>query len=163
MDGRDRVNETVAAGLRVILKASTTHLQGAVAVAPALESYENKAASRGYDLLQKLRSEYLSGARGVAPAAHLLGGTKRVYTYVRETLKIPMHGRENLSIFEGGLNSVDQTIGQNVSLIYEVRNFHLFLSMIPTMIFLSRPCVMGTCNHLSRTFFPVRSPMVVMK
>ncbi|KAH8828023.1 L-Aspartase-like protein [Flagelloscypha sp. PMI_526] len=107
MDGQDRMRETAGAGLRLILRASTV-------------------SSRGYSLLQTLRSEYLSGARGAAPASNLIGATKVVYRYVRETLKIPMHGRENLSVFEHGLNFVDQTIGQNVSLIYEaMRDGHL--------------------------------------
>jgi phenylalanine ammonia-lyase len=123
MDGQDRMRETAGAGLRLILKASTVYLQGTASIADSLDAFESKVSSRGYSLLQTLRSEYLSGARGAAPASNLIGATKVVYRYVRETLKIPMHGRENLSVFEHGLNFVDQTIGQNVSLIYEVRSF----------------------------------------
>lgn len=126
MDGEDRIRETASAGLRHILKATMTHLQGPeqASVGPSLQEFESNVSRRGYELLQNLRREYLSGDRGPAPASSYVGATKVVYQYVREGLGIRMHGRENLDCFADGLNFVDQTIGQNVSLIYEVRSSH---------------------------------------
>lgn len=45
-----------------------------------------------------------------------------MYEFVRITLGIRMHGSENYNRFANGLGIEDVTIGQNVSLIHEVRN-----------------------------------------
>ncbi|THH18112.1 hypothetical protein EW146_g2821 [Bondarzewia mesenterica] len=85
----------------------------------ALPAFRDAFAARGAQLLVTLRREYLSGARGPAPASKYLNKTRPVYEFVRLTLGIPMHGRENLAVFPQGLGVMDVTIGQNVSLIHE--------------------------------------------
>lgn len=93
-------------------------------VGPALTSiptYRTRVASRAYSLLDDLRRDYLSGARGAAPASRYLNRTRPVYEFVRLTLGIRMHGSENYHHFVNGLGVEDVTIGQNVSLIHEVR------------------------------------------
>ncbi|KAG5647103.1 hypothetical protein DXG03_001474 [Asterophora parasitica] len=81
--------------------------------------FRAKVASRGTSLLDTLRGEYLSGARGSAPASRYLNKTRPVYEFVRCTLGIRMHGSENLERFAKGLYVEDQSVGQNVSLIHE--------------------------------------------
>ena len=77
-----------------------------------------------------LREAYLNGDRGDAPAAGYLGRTRPVYEFIRVTLGVKMHGRENASRFEKGLGVEDVSIGQHISLIHEVR-FHS-LTFYPT-------------------------------
>ncbi|KAF7799903.1 hypothetical protein EIP86_011145 [Pleurotus ostreatoroseus] len=72
-------------------------------------------------LLQTLRAQYIEGKRGPTPASKYLGRTKAIYEYVRVTLGIRMHGAENLDDFEDGFGIKDVSIGQNISLIHEVR------------------------------------------
>lgn len=98
-------------------------------VGPALTSiptFRAQVASRAFSLLDTLRKDYLSGARGAAPASPYLNRTRPVYEFVRLTLGIRMHGSENYHRFVHGLGVEDVTIGQNVSLIHEVRlhSFH---------------------------------------
>jgi phenylalanine ammonia-lyase len=93
---------------------------------PALTSiptFRARVATRSFLLLDDLRRDYLSGARGAAPASRYLNRTRPVYEFVRLTLGIRMHGSENYHRFANGLGVEDVTIGQNVSLIYEVRFF----------------------------------------
>ncbi|KAI0260178.1 phenylalanine ammonia-lyase [Gloeopeniophorella convolvens] len=85
----------------------------------ALPAYRRGVAGRATDLLVRLRKEFLSGARGAAPASKYLNRTRAVYEFVRVTLGIRMHGSENESVFAHGLGVEDVTIGQNVSLIHE--------------------------------------------
>ncbi|KAI0042893.1 phenylalanine ammonia-lyase [Auriscalpium vulgare] len=84
-----------------------------------LAPFRDAVAVRAAALLISLREEYLSGARGAAPASLYLNKTRPVYEFVRVVLGIRMHGVENHGVFENGLGVDDQTIGQNVSLIYE--------------------------------------------
>ncbi|KAG6837070.1 hypothetical protein H0H93_015338 [Arthromyces matolae] len=81
--------------------------------------FRANVSMRAAGLLDALRREYLSGARGPAPASRYLNKTRPVYEFVRLTLGIKMHGSENYARFEKGLYVDDQSVGQNVSLIHE--------------------------------------------
>ncbi|KAF8229019.1 phenylalanine ammonia-lyase [Tricholoma matsutake] len=81
--------------------------------------FRSHVASRATLLLDDLRKDYLSGARGAAPASRYLNKTRPVYEFVRITLGIRMHGSENYSRFANGLGVEEVTVGENVSLIHE--------------------------------------------
>ncbi|KAG8776825.1 hypothetical protein FRC12_000687 [Ceratobasidium sp. 428] len=83
----------------------------------AIPAFREAVASRSAELYENLRVEYLTGRRGPAPAAELLGNTRPVYEFVRVKLGVKMHGLDNLNRFEEGFT--DLSIGQNVALIYE--------------------------------------------
>ena len=87
-----------------------------------IPEFRSNVARQGTDLLNALRRQYLSGARGPAPASQYLNKTRPVYEFVRLTLGIKMHGSENFVRFEKGLYVDDQSVGSNVSLIHEVRS-----------------------------------------
>lgn len=116
--------------MRVVADSTTTVLvdlftgsEALASEAPSLSSiasFRSNVSSRATESLQQLRSCYLSGNRGAAPAALYLGKTRSLYEYVRITLDIRMHGTENYSGFTNGLGTDDVTIGQNISTIYEV-------------------------------------------
>ena len=86
----------------------------------SIPAFRAQVASRACSLLDELRRDYLSGARGAAPASRYLKRTRPVYEFVRLTLGIRMHGSENYHRFVNGLGVDDITIGQNISLIHEV-------------------------------------------
>ncbi|PWZ02974.1 putative phenylalanine ammonia-lyase [Testicularia cyperi] len=59
-------------------------------------------------------------------ASHLLGKTKRAYEFVRKTLGVPMHGKENFHEFQGEFSSWNTT-GSYVSVIYaSIRDGELY-------------------------------------
>ena len=59
-------------------------------------------------------------------ASHLLGKTKRAYEFVRKTLGVPMHGKENLNEFKGEFEQWNTT-GGYVSVIYaSIRDGELY-------------------------------------
>lgn len=59
-------------------------------------------------------------------ASHLLGKTKRAYEFVRKTLGVPMHGKENLHEFRGEYHQ-STTSGAYVSVIYaSIRDGELY-------------------------------------
>ena len=78
----------------------------------------SRVASRVYLLLDSLRRDYLSGARGAAPASRYLKRTQPVYCD-------SVHESEIYLWFANGVGIKDVTIGQNVSLIHEVRLLYL--------------------------------------
>ena len=93
-------------------------------VIASITSFRSKVTSQACDLLGQLREEFLSGARGPAPASCMLGNTRPVYEYVRIKLGIKMHGTDNQNRFVDGFT--EMTIGQHVSLIYEVGSISCF-------------------------------------
>ncbi|KAG8846048.1 hypothetical protein FRB96_002089 [Tulasnella sp. 330] len=110
--------------MQTSVAASTTPLVDFLAATPSsisglekIPAFRKKVVDQAVALLTRLREEFLSGARGPAPAAELLGKTRPVYEYVRVTLGVKMHGNENATRFDGGFTQA--TIGQNVSNIYE--------------------------------------------
>lgn len=121
MDANERLVEMMGAVSRSLLENLVLQDESlAIPLAP-LRAFRSAAATRGAAYLQALRRAFLTGERGTAPAAPYLKGTRPMYEFVRVTLGIRMHGRENLDDFEKGLGVEDVTIGQNVSRIYEVR------------------------------------------
>ncbi|TFK51112.1 phenylalanine ammonia-lyase [Heliocybe sulcata] len=118
MDAAPRMQHIAAQTTTVLFDFLSTVSPAALSAIPA---FRDGLARRCTDLLLRLREDYLSGARGDAPASPYLSRTRSVYEFVRKTLGVRMHGAENLHMFENGAGVEDVTIGQNVSLIYEVR------------------------------------------
>lgn len=117
----------LAPRMKVVAASTTTPIVDFCSSDPALlpalvhiVDFRNEVTRKLTALMGNLRKEYLSGKKGVAPAAPYLGKTRSVYEFVRETLGIKMHGSENLNVFEGGPGVEEQSIGQNISLIHEV-------------------------------------------
>ena len=96
---------------------SSSHSSPPTAFA-SITSFRTQFAVRSTALVEKLRTEYLIGLRGLVPASPYLNKTKGVYEYIRSGLGIKMHGEVNLSAFAPGRE--EQSIGENVSLIHEV-------------------------------------------
>jgi len=84
-----------------------------------ISEFREKLASRSSTLLETLRRDYLTGAKGPAPASGYLNKTKGVYEFVRLTLGIKMHGEVNMNMFHQEPGMEEASIGQNVSLIHE--------------------------------------------
>ncbi|KAG9053610.1 hypothetical protein FS842_007710 [Serendipita sp. 407] len=84
-----------------------------------IQAIREEFSLKAYDLLQKLRRDYLDGRRGPTPASQYMGKTKSMYEFIRVQLGVSMHGSENLNGFEGGLHSTQMSIGQNITKIYE--------------------------------------------
>ena len=125
MDAAERMQKVAASSTIPLLDFFTgPSFSNPSLLGPALTSiptFRARVASRACFLLDDLRRDYLSGARGAAPASRYLNRTRPVYEFVRLTLGIRMHGSENYHRFVNGLGVEDVTIGQNVSLIHEVR------------------------------------------
>ena len=143
MDAEERMHEVAASSTTPLLDFFTgPSFSDPSLVGPALTSipaFRSRVSSRAYSLLDGLRRDYLSGARGAAPASRYLNRTRAVYEFVRLTLGIRMHGSENYHRFVNGLGVDDVTIGQNVSLIHEVLSLFLnlqFLFLLKTVLFL---------------------------
>lgn len=135
MDAVDRMTKVAASSTTCLVDFLTgPDILDTTSVGTALTSipsFRSQVASRGTALLSELRADYLSGAKGLAPASRYLKKTKPIYQFVRITLGVKMHGSENNSKFANGLGVDDITMGQNISLIQEVRqlvcdtSFHL--------------------------------------
>lgn len=127
MDAIERMHKVAASTTAPLLDFFTSqsfvdHVNP-LAVGAALTNiagFRTKLAQKMTDLLEGLRIDYLTGAKGAAPASRFLNKTKPIYEFVRLTLGIRMHGAENLTRCENGLGVDDVSIGQNVSLIHEV-------------------------------------------
>jgi len=122
MDAAPRMTHVAGASVPILLDFFTTGPSVDPSVFSAIPAFRASVASRATSLLVALRKEYLSGARGQAPASDYLGRTRPIYEFVRLTLGIRMHGSENENVFANGLGVEDVTIGQNVTLIHEVRD-----------------------------------------
>jgi len=121
MDAAPRMTKVADAAVPILMDHLTSDPFADPSALFAIPAFRASVASRATALLVSLRKDYLSGARGVAPASKYLNGTRPIYEFVRLTLDIRMHGSENESVFANGLGVEDVTIGQNVSLIHEVR------------------------------------------
>jgi phenylalanine ammonia-lyase len=119
MDAAPRMTKVASASVSVLVDFFTTSPSADLSALSAIPAFRVSVASRATSLLVTLRQEYLSGARGPAPASKYLNKTRPIYDFVRKTLGIRMHGSENESVFSNGLGVEDVTIGQNVSLIHE--------------------------------------------
>ena len=115
--------------MRTVAGATTTPLvdfcaarAGAGVGGGALEEivgFRAALAERMAASLVRLRGEYLEGGKGAAPAGPYLGKSRKVYEFVRVSLGVRMHGRENLRGFEAGPGVEEETIGQEISRIHE--------------------------------------------
>ncbi|KAF9033255.1 phenylalanine ammonia-lyase [Hymenopellis radicata] len=124
MDAVDQMKEMTASLTPILVEAFTCTRVMNDALS-AIPRYRHNVAARASSLLDGLRKSYLSGERGAAPASPLLGKTRAVYEYIRISLGVRMHGAENYRRFPNGLGVDDQTIGQNISTIYEaIRDGH---------------------------------------
>jgi len=121
MDAVLRMTKVAGAAVPILVDHLTTDPFADPSTLAAIPAFRSSVASRATDVLVSLRKEYLSGARGRAPASKYLNGTRPIYEFVRLTLDIRMHGSENECLFANGLGVEDVTVGQNVSLIHEVR------------------------------------------
>ncbi|KAF8653331.1 hypothetical protein AX16_004031 [Volvariella volvacea WC 439] len=122
MDAVDRMKKVAAESSTILVDFFVGSGFTDPAAASALISipvFRDRVAGRAATLLDDLRKDYLTGARGPAPASKHLNKTRPVYEFVRVTLGIRMHGSENYSNFANSLGVEDVTIGQNVSLIHE--------------------------------------------
>lgn len=86
----------------------------------SVNEFCSRVASHCAGVHDELRRDYLTGLKGSAPASPYLGKTRVVYEYIRETLDIKMHGLENYTGFINGLGVDAVSIGENISIIYEV-------------------------------------------
>lgn len=133
MDVADRMNKVAASSTTCIVDFFTgSKFSDTASVGTALTSitpFRTQVASKAKSLLLQLRDDYLSGAKGAAPAGRYLNRTRPIYEHVRITLGIRMHGSENNSMFANGLGVDDVTIGQNISLIQEVSLLYALYSV----------------------------------
>jgi phenylalanine ammonia-lyase len=152
MDAAPRMDVVAAASTTTLVDFFTgpgfDDLASAGTFLTAIPKFRATIARRATALLDQLRVDYLSSARGKAPASMHLNRTRSVYEFVRITLGIRMHGSENYNRFVNGLGVEDVTIGQNVSLIHEVRPSVLDTFSIPecTFFFCLRRFVMEKCR-----------------
>jgi phenylalanine ammonia-lyase len=121
MDSVARMTEIATSAMRAATECvmENNTLADAVSLG-TIQSFKTRVASRAILLHDEVTRAYLSGTRGAAPASNLLKGTRPIYEFVRIKLGIPMHGMTNYNVFANDSHLGDVTIGQNVSLIYEV-------------------------------------------
>ncbi|KAH8828221.1 L-Aspartase-like protein [Flagelloscypha sp. PMI_526] len=133
-DAQDRMQKVAASATTVIVDFLTgsvaLDISTSASAFSSISAFRARIASRSTLLLNELRSAYVSGEKGKAPASHLLNKTRPVYEFVRIQLGISMHGKENFSLFENGLGVDDQSIGQNVALIHEAIRDGKMLSLL---------------------------------
>ena len=110
---------TVAATTTTPLVDFCAQQDGGAHALAEIVAFRAALAERMTASLLRLRQQYLSGAKGAAPASAYLGKSCAVYEFVRVTLGIRMHGVENLHDFKAGPGVEDPTIGQDISLIHE--------------------------------------------
>ncbi|TFY63807.1 hypothetical protein EVG20_g6166 [Dentipellis fragilis] len=118
MDAIPRMAKVAGASTTVLVDYFTREAAKAASLS-VLPAFRDAIAADAAKLLTSLREQYLSGAKGPAPASPYLNKTRPVYEFVRVTLGIRMHGSENQGVFPQGLGVEDLTIGQNISLIHE--------------------------------------------
>ncbi|KAG7440004.1 phenylalanine ammonia-lyase [Guyanagaster necrorhizus] len=115
MDAVDQMKEVATACIPALIEA-VPRTNDALST---ISQFRTNVSSKATKLMGELRSSYLSGRRGSAPASPYLGKTRAVYEYIRITLGVRMHGAENFSHFSNGLGVDDVTIGQNITTIFE--------------------------------------------
>ncbi|KAF8210362.1 L-Aspartase-like protein [Mycena galopus ATCC 62051] len=121
MDAADQMREVASSSSTMLLNffANPDFASPQGPAFGAIPGFQAKVALRAATLLDKLRGEFLSGQRGASPASSYLGKTKLVYEFIRLSLGVQMHGAENYNSFVNGLGVDDETVGQNISIIYE--------------------------------------------
>jgi len=121
MDGPERVRTAAKATVNRIMDYLLSHPDVPIKIATGLPAYQKELETRCLELLVQLREKFLEMDPIDSPARSILGGTRDMYDFVRTKLGIRMHGIENWTAFEGGLNTKEKTVGESVSLIFEVR------------------------------------------
>jgi len=140
MDCADRMKKVAEACTSPLVNhfLATPPLTSAISNIPVFRS---SLSSRMTALYTQLTKEFLDGARGPAPATKYLKRTRAVYGFVRNELKIKMHGKENFERFDyNGIDGLvgmaggdDGTIGQNITRIYEaIRDGKLQAAVVDT-------------------------------
>lgn len=121
MDVEARMERVAAGTTNILVDTFLTSSSSTVdtAALSKLPTFRSTVATRAAGLLDTLRRDYLSGARGAAPASPFLNKSRPVYEFVRVTLGIKMHGSENYIRFARGAGTEEFTIGGNISLIQE--------------------------------------------
>ncbi|KAG5342605.1 Phenylalanine ammonia-lyase [Termitomyces sp. T112] len=124
MDAAERMEKVAASSTTILVDfftgpASFDDMASLGSTLACIPDFRSNVALQATALLDTLRRQYLSGARGPAPARQYLNKTRPVYEFIRVTLGIKMHGSENFARFEKGLYVDDQSVGSNVSLIHE--------------------------------------------
>lgn len=117
MDNEDR--------MRVVANSTTSPLVNFFAESTecdikSINEFCSQVATHTAGLHDELTKDYLTGVKGAAPASPYLNKTKGMYEYIRKTLGVKMHGYENYTGFVGGLCADELSIGENISIIYEV-------------------------------------------
>jgi len=118
MDAEPRFAAAAAASTVPIVDFFTSQPNSPLSILTNIAEFRSRLASRSVQLQERLRTEYLSGTRGPAPASRFLNKTRPVYEFIRVTLGIKMHGEVNRKMFMDELGT-ERSIGQNVSLIHE--------------------------------------------
>jgi phenylalanine ammonia-lyase len=125
MDGPERVQTAARATVNSIMDYLLSHPNISITAATGLPEYQKEVESHCLGLLVKLRGQFLTFDPVDSPVRSILGTSRDMYFFVRSKLGIRMHGIENLTAFEGGLNTKERTVGESVSLIFEVRTYRL--------------------------------------
>lgn len=120
MDNTDRMQVAASSTTATLVKFFVGSSNGGDL--KSISEFCSRVASHTAALHDELRKDYLTGVKGSTPASPYLSKTRSVYEYIRETLGIRMHGFENYSNFANGLGVDDVSIGENISIIYEVRS-----------------------------------------
>lgn len=135
MDAKDRMAKVASSGDTILVKYFTRPESCGVVALSGLSGFSDSVAKRAAALLMTLRGAYLAGSRGRAPARDHLIKTRPIYEFIREDLGISMHGLQNHESFPNGLDVEEATIGENVSLIHEVRERSVVLCPVEELIF----------------------------
>jgi phenylalanine ammonia-lyase len=132
MDAASRMEKIAASSTVILLDFFTgprfVDMASAGVSLTRIPSFRANVASRATFIFEQLRSEYLTGTRGPAPASPYLNKTRPVYEFVRLSLGVRMHGLENLNRFAQVPGMQYGTVGQDVSLIHEVCSMSSLLS-----------------------------------
>jgi phenylalanine ammonia-lyase len=132
MDARPRAEKAARASTQPIVDALLASSPELLSHLPAFQTALAAAVfNSNHNLVQAYLSDSLvPGAPGYLPASGFLGHTRAVYEYIRKDLRVGMHGRENYTLFDGGLShgawedvrpseARGRTIGGDISVIYE--------------------------------------------
>jgi len=117
MDNEDRMrtvaNSTISPLVNFFAESAECDIK-------SINEFCSRIATHTAGLHDELTKDYLTGVKGAAPASPYLNKTKGMYEYIRKTLGVKMHGYENYTGFVGGLCVDELSIGENISIIYEV-------------------------------------------
>ena len=135
MDAKERMIKVASSGDTILVKHFTRPQSCGVVALSGLSDFSDGVAKRASASLMTLRGAYLDGSRGPAPARDYLTKMRPIYEFVRVYLGISMHGLQNHESFPNGLDVEEATIGENVSLIQEVRKTTVAHCPVQELIF----------------------------